>query len=233
MQQVHLDKIVKLFDCPGVVMLKSAANDEKLDDPVGPDVGAAARIVLHDWNEGKIPYYSMPPNRNAEEPSEAKIVTELGKEFNVDGGESSFIGSLKSVNDFNPVQVPSNCPLNFNMTGLEDDAAAQALSQVDDQSMRSEEENKVVKDKSTSSRQKEKVYAEEGMLNAKLRKAEKRRRKKENQSSAVDHDANEDYDFKVDYIKEETAMDTGDQDGMADEKNKNRFELAFWSSVGQ
>ncbi|KAK4408213.1 Guanine nucleotide-binding protein-like NSN1 [Sesamum angolense] len=205
MQQVHLDKIVKLLDCPGVVMLKSAANDEKLDDPVGPDVGAAARIVLHDWNEGKIPYYTMPPNRNAEEPSEAKIVSELGKEFNVDGGESSFLGSLKSVNDLNPVQ---------------DDAAAEAPSQVDDQSMGSEEENKVVKDKSASSRQNEKLYAEEGMLNAKLRKAEERRRKKENQSSAVDHNANEDYDFKVDYIKEETAMDTGDQVGMADEKTK-------------
>ncbi|KAL2236365.1 UNVERIFIED_CONTAM: Guanine nucleotide-binding protein-like NSN1 [Sesamum indicum] len=64
----------------------------------------------------------MPPNRNAEEPSEAKIVTELGKEFNVDevyGGESSFIGSLKSVNDFNPVEVPSNCPSNFDMMALE------------------------------------------------------------------------------------------------------------------
>lgn len=47
MQEVHLDKDVKLLDCPGVVMLSSAANDasialrnckriEKLDDPVGP-----------------------------------------------------------------------------------------------------------------------------------------------------------------------------------------------------
>lgn len=47
MQEVHLDKNVKLLDCPGVVMLKSAANDgsialrnckriEKLDDPIGP-----------------------------------------------------------------------------------------------------------------------------------------------------------------------------------------------------
>lgn len=64
----------------------------------------------------------MPPTRNAEEPSEAKIVTELGKEFNVDevyGGESSFIGSLKSVKDFNPVEVPANCPLNFDMEMLE------------------------------------------------------------------------------------------------------------------
>ncbi|KAL6527743.1 Guanine nucleotide-binding protein-like nsn1 [Orobanche minor] len=174
MQEVHLDKNVKLLDCPGVVMLKAAANDssialrnckriEKLDDPVGPikeiiklcperllvtlykvpsfdsvddflqkvatvrgklkkggivDVASAARTVLHDWNEGvepcKILYYTMPPKRNVEEPSEAKIVSQLGKEFDADevyGGESSFIGSLKSVNDFIHVDVPSNCPL--------------------------------------------------------------------------------------------------------------------------
>ncbi|KAJ0052045.1 hypothetical protein Pint_01575 [Pistacia integerrima] len=47
MQEVHLDKNVKLLDCPGVVMIKSGENDasvalrnckriEKLEDPVGP-----------------------------------------------------------------------------------------------------------------------------------------------------------------------------------------------------
>lgn len=47
MQEVQLDRNVKLLDCPGVVMLKSTGNDasvalrnckriEKLDDPVGP-----------------------------------------------------------------------------------------------------------------------------------------------------------------------------------------------------
>lgn len=64
----------------------------------------------------------MPPKRNAEEPSEAKIVTELAKEFDVDevyGSESSFIGSLKSMTDFNPVEVPSNNPLNFDTSMLE------------------------------------------------------------------------------------------------------------------
>lgn len=58
----------------------------------------------------------MPPTRNQEEPSEAKIVSELGKEFNIDEiyeGESSFIGSLKSVNDFQPVEVPSSVPFKF------------------------------------------------------------------------------------------------------------------------
>lgn len=47
LQEVQLDKDVKLLDCPGVVMLRSEANDasvalrnckriEKLDDPIGP-----------------------------------------------------------------------------------------------------------------------------------------------------------------------------------------------------
>lgn len=47
MQEIQLDKNVKLLDCPGVVMLKSGENDasialrnckriEKLDDPVAP-----------------------------------------------------------------------------------------------------------------------------------------------------------------------------------------------------
>ncbi|MCI09788.1 guanine nucleotide-binding-like protein, partial [Trifolium medium] len=48
------------------------------------DIDAAARIVLHDWNEGKIPYYTMPPVRDQAEPSEAKIVSEFSKEFNID-----------------------------------------------------------------------------------------------------------------------------------------------------
>lgn len=69
---------------------------------------------------GKIPYYTMPPTRNVGEPLEAAIVTELGKEFNVDevyGNESSFIGSLKSVDDFQPVdEVYPNNRLNFNET---------------------------------------------------------------------------------------------------------------------
>ncbi|KAL8489854.1 hypothetical protein ACS0TY_025657 [Phlomoides rotata] len=176
---------------------------------------------------GKIPYYSMPPTRNAEEPSEVKVVTKLGKEFNVDevyGAESSCIGSLKSVNDFNPVEVPSSCPLNFDMTILEDNEPPQGpIEGMDDQTMESGEEKVIVKEKSAKSKQNEKLYAEEGMLNSKLKKAEKKRRKKESKSSAMEHDGNEDYDFKVDYVKD-SAMEIGNED-IADESSKNRFAL--------
>ncbi|GMJ00675.1 nucleostemin-like 1 [Hibiscus trionum] len=277
MQEVQLDKNIKLLDCPGVVMLRSEGNDasialrnckriEKLDDPVGPvkeilklcperlmvtiykipgfesvdeflqnvatvrgklkkggivDVEAAARIILHDWNEGKIPYYTMPPVRNQEEPSEARIVTELGKEFNVDevyNTESSFIGSLKSTDDFHSVEVPASHPLKFDETILEDNAQPLPTTEGnekqeeifddggnDDEAMASEEDAEKAKSKSAASRQNEKLYAVEGMLNTKMKRAEtKKRRKAKNKLTSGDDvmdDDNDDYDFGVDYVK--------------------------------
>ncbi|KAK4706751.1 hypothetical protein R3W88_033715 [Solanum pinnatisectum] len=294
LQEVQLDKNVKLLDCPGVVMLRSASEDdasialrnckriEKLDDPIGPvkeilklcpermlvtiykvptfdsvddflqkvamvrgklkkggivDVDAAARIVLHDWNEGKIPYYTLPPTRNEGEHSEVKIVSELGKEFNIDevyGSESSIIGSLKSVDDFNPVEVPSNRPVSFDDNMLEDNlqqplaendnATENLVSENGDEPMDSGEgDGAQTRGKSASSRQNEKLYGEEGMLNTKQKKAEKKRRKKDKPSTASDMDG--DYDFKVDYIKKDSAMDDADEVVATDESKNNRFEL--------
>lgn len=255
MQEVQLDKNVKLLDCPGVVLLRSSENDasialrnckriEKLDDPVAPvneilklcqekllvsiynipsfnsvdeflqnvatvrgklkkggiiDVDAAARIVLHDWNQGKIPYYTMPPVRHQEEPSEARIVMELGKEFNIDevyNEESSFIGSLKSVDDFHQDEVPPSCPINFDQTMPEDSKTQEVPSALNDMSDDGgDEPMEYVRDekagtKSGKSRQNEKLYAAEGILNPKKRRAEKKKRKKANKSaSAYDGDS--------------------------------------------
>ncbi|WCJ38107.1 Guanine nucleotide-binding protein-like NSN1 [Euphorbia peplus] len=282
MQEVQLDKNIKLLDCPGVVMLKSVENDasialrnckriEKLEDPVGPvkeilklcpdrllvtlykipafetvddflqkvatvrgklkkggavDVEATARIVLHDWNEGKIPYYTMPPTRVQEEPAEAKIVSELGKEFNIDevyGAETSFIGSLKSVNDFNPVEVPPSCPMKFDESmieggDMETQPSAQGNENAENMSddgednetmsmVSKEDDANKSKGKSASSKQNEKLYAAEGMLNPKIKRAEKKRRKKEAKVDSMD----DDYDFKVDFRKKkDSSMDVED-----------------------
>ncbi|KAI5648493.1 hypothetical protein M9H77_34498 [Catharanthus roseus] len=292
LQEVQLDKNVKLLDCPGVVLLKSAENDasialrnckriEKLEDPIAPvkeilklcpermlvtlyklpsfdsvddflqkvatvrgklkkggivDVDAAARIVLHDWNEGKIPYYTMPPTRTDGESSEAKIVSELAKEFNIDevyGSETSFIGSLKSVNDFNPVEVPSNCPVNFDEGMLEADGQAAAVMEsrsteaktgdAEDHTMGSEEDDGgPAKAKTSNSKQNEKLY-----------KSRKKKKKKNKSGSTEGNnmDDDDDYNFKVDYVKEDTVMEEeeedhiGKKDGEADEMNQNRFQL--------
>ncbi|XP_010464304.1 PREDICTED: guanine nucleotide-binding protein-like NSN1 [Camelina sativa] len=273
LQEVHLDKNVKLLDCPGVVMLKSAGNDasialrnckriEKLDDPVSPvkeilklcptqmlvtlykipsfeavddflykvatvrgklkkgglvDIEAAARIVLHDWNEGKIPYYTMPPKRDQGGHAESKIVSELSKEFNIDevySGESSFIGSLKTVNEFNPVEVPSNGPLNFDETMIEDESKTQTEEEPDhesdDESMGGDDEEEEAgksKEKSETGRQNVKLYSAESMLNTKMQKAEKKRRKKAKKAAGDEDMMEGDYDFKVDYKKiKDSAM---------------------------
>ncbi|OWM82883.1 hypothetical protein CDL15_Pgr005283 [Punica granatum] len=278
MQEVQLDKNVKLLDCPGVVMLKSSGNDaaitlrnckriEKLEDPIAPvkeilklcpakvlvtlyklptfdsvndflqkvatvrgklkkggivDVEATARIILHDWNEGKIPYYTMPPTRNQEAASEVKIVSEFGKEFKIDevyNGESSFIGSLKSMSDFQPVEVPPSCPLQFDEKMLEEDAQPQA-TQGDrdpepmtegDQTMTNEDDDTDMSrgQSTTSSRQNEKLYTAEGILNPKAKKAEKKRRKKAKSSGEA---MDEDYDFKVDFRKKSMGNDSEDDD---------------------
>lgn len=292
MQEVQLDKNVKLLDCPGVVMLKSVQNDafvvlrnckriEKLEDPVGPvkeilklcpakllvtmykvpsfdavddflqkvatvrgklkkggivDVEAAARIVLHDWNEGKIPYYTMPPSRNQNEvsESEARIVLELGKEFNIDevyGSESSFIGSLKSVDDFQPVEVPSNCPVSFDEQMLQEDAqpSAQNGGDGDDEAMGSErEDSDKPEGKSASRKQNEKLYEVDAMLNTKMKRAEKKRRKKASkQGASEDAMDDDDYDFKVDYKRGGSAMKVDkDEDDEEEEEIKAEVPMA-------
>ncbi|KAK7290463.1 hypothetical protein RIF29_04906 [Crotalaria pallida] len=279
LQEVQLDKNVKLLDCPGVVMLKSKENDasivlknckriEKLGDPINPvkeilklcpvkllvtlykipsfdsvddflqkvatvrgklkkgaivDVEAAARIILHDWNEGKIPYYTMPPVRNQEEASEAKIVSEFTKEFNIDevyNSESSFIGSLKSANDFNPVEVPSSCPLNLDDTMLEDDKSLEPSDQGEgpqnvadndvDESMEDQDDVSRNKGSSAASKQNEKLYAAEGILNTKIKKAEKKKRKKAKKGSSDSMD--EDYNFKVDYFQKDAEGSMSEDD---------------------
>ncbi|CAM8959287.1 unnamed protein product [Rhodiola kirilowii] len=280
MQEIQLDKNVKLLDCPGVVMLKSGESDasialrncnriEKLDDPKSPvseilnrcpahmlislykiptfegvddflfkvgtvrgrlkkggtvDTDAAARIVLHDWNEGKIPYFTMPPTRSEAGCSEVKIVSEFGKEFNVDeaySGESSFIGSLKTLDDLQAAEVPPSDPLSFDETMLEDNVEPSSvgaqtendMAEDDDQSMDDKDATKTDK-KSVASKQNEKLYTAEGILNPKLKKAEKKRKKK---ATKLDSMGDDDYDFKVDYSKNAASMDVEDVENEEDD----------------
>jgi nuclear GTP-binding protein len=42
---------------------------------------AAARIVLTDWNDGRIPYYTEPPQRQAAAREDAAIVSSWGSDF--------------------------------------------------------------------------------------------------------------------------------------------------------
>nr|ACG24285.1 hypothetical protein [Zea mays] len=276
MQEVQLDKKVKLLDCPGVVMLKSSNSGvsvalrnckrvEKIEDPVAPvkeilsicphekllslykvpnfgsvddflqkvatvrgklkkggvvDVEAAARIVLHDWNEGKIPYFTLPPKRDAGEDSDAVIISEDGKEFNIDEiykAESSYIGGLKSIEEFHHIEIPPNAPLAIDEEMLED--GGKKPSEAIQESRDREEQMPDVKDSggskaASASTQNDKLYTADAILDPHKRKAEKKRRKASRPSALNDMDA--DYDFKVDYRMEDGGSEgahADDEDG--------------------
>ena len=68
------------------------------------------------------------------------------------------------------------------------------------------------KAKTEIGRQNEKLYAAEGILNTKMKRAEKKRRKKAAKVDTMD----DDYDFKVDY-KNGSAMNVEDRSGKMDE----------------
>jgi nuclear GTP-binding protein len=146
-QAIHLDKNIKLLDCPGIVfskptndqdraqvLLRNCVKVELLEDPIAPvevimsrcsmeelqnlydlppftntneflvnfarmrgkllkggipDVENAARSIIQDWNTGKIPFYTVPPqlglNGGAHVASE--IVQTWSKEFSLDDFE--------------------------------------------------------------------------------------------------------------------------------------------------
>ncbi|KAL4451438.1 hypothetical protein ABPG77_009510 [Micractinium sp. CCAP 211/92] len=56
------------------------------------DTAAAARIVLQDWNDGRIPYFTMPPKRASEVEGSAQLVGSWGADFDVD--QSSTLAGL-------------------------------------------------------------------------------------------------------------------------------------------
>jgi len=160
MQEVVLDKNVRLLDSPGVVfddetaLLGNCVDADSIDDPIPPvdallkrctaeslmmtynipafprgntmvflamvaksygrvlkggipDKVGAARNVLRDWNQGKIPYYTVPP-RDAE-PDVAKggavIVSSFGAEFDLSAFDDKVLGSLKESDEMDFVEL--------------------------------------------------------------------------------------------------------------------------------
>jgi hypothetical protein len=164
LQEVHLDKHVKLLDSPGIVFptdgadgegstpaaaaLRNAVKLEKLADPISPvteivkrckaaslmsiyhiprfkdaqgflkevavakgklkkggvvDLEKAARMVLQDWSSGKIPYFTMPPQRTGQEYASAAVVKEWGAVFSADDvfkhEASAVIAGLPNMDD--------------------------------------------------------------------------------------------------------------------------------------
>lgn len=48
-----------------------------------PDVEAAARIILSDWRDGKLPFHTLPPSRGNEVYESATVVSDYSREFDI------------------------------------------------------------------------------------------------------------------------------------------------------
>lgn len=61
------------------------------------DLTAAGRIVLQDWNNGKVPYYTLPPKEEKSQCA-SEIVAQWSKEFNIQNIEQSDVVILRDTN---------------------------------------------------------------------------------------------------------------------------------------
>ncbi|GAB5373299.1 hypothetical protein AAMO2058_001739000, partial [Amorphochlora amoebiformis] len=98
-QLVKLDKQISIIDSPGVLfdadtkdpglslrdefLYRVAGKRGKLGKGGVPDMPAAARCVLRDWNMGKIPFYTLVPN-SASEYDQVDLLKEFSQEFDLD-----------------------------------------------------------------------------------------------------------------------------------------------------
>eukprot|EP00236_Picocystis_salinarum_P000854 CAMPEP_0183832638 /NCGR_PEP_ID=MMETSP0807_2-20130328/5546_1 /TAXON_ID=88271 /ORGANISM="Picocystis salinarum, Strain CCMP1897" /LENGTH=585 /DNA_ID=CAMNT_0026078387 /DNA_START=31 /DNA_END=1788 /DNA_ORIENTATION=+ len=242
-QEVLLDKQVRLLDTPGVVFastqkdslnaLRNAIKLEKIDDPVTPigellkrcparklmmiykipafegteqflqqvamargklkkggviDPEATARLVLQDWNTGRIPYFTMPPKRTHKEYESAGFVSQWGKDFDAEevfkNERSALIETLPSMEDM------GDC---VEMEAHEDYAQAEWESTMET------EEGKLTSVPEASAAETRELYTQQGQYNPHMARAEKKRQKKQKQQSLEDHSPEEDYDFEEDW----------------------------------
>ena len=160
MQEVVLDKNVRLLDSPGVVfddssaLLGNCVHADSVEDPIPaveallercnpaslmlqynipafprnnammflamvakrhgrvlkggvPDKVGAARAVLRDWNSGKIPYYTPPPQdtQKTTRANDAVVVSKFGKEFDVSQHDQQVLQSLQDQDEMDFVQL--------------------------------------------------------------------------------------------------------------------------------
>lgn len=191
------------------------------------DIAAAAKIVIHDWNDGRIPYYTRPPKRNSEVLGTSAVVQDWGADFNADevfaAEANAIVEKLPSMKDdalffqtnsAEPLKIEfqdhgvSHGHDNGAVVGLEKtmdvDVNSEISSEVDVDEMDEEEgplkSTKNVSTKVAKENQNSKLYQEEGQLNPHRVKAQRKKRKKsEKRKELAEDDDDSDFDFDADW----------------------------------
>lgn len=82
-QLMALYKVPAFKDCDEFLQSVAFQRGKLLPGGIG-DAKSAARVVLHDWHNGKIAYYTLPPARESSGQQEAAIMPSFGEAFNAD-----------------------------------------------------------------------------------------------------------------------------------------------------
>lgn len=101
LMQVYSISKFSSTDCVSFLSLVAKAMG-KLKKGGIPNTTAAAKVVLHDWNSGKIKYYCNPPKikkSSRKNEQESKIVDVFGKGFDVNAGEAQVINDELEFNE--------------------------------------------------------------------------------------------------------------------------------------
>ncbi|KAF5291181.1 hypothetical protein FQA39_LY14423 [Lamprigera yunnana] len=115
LQRVSKQQMVELYDIteyhsPEEFYSLKAKRTGRFKKGGIPNVEAAARDLVADWNQGKIKYYTVPPeDSEAEIHISSKIITEAGKEFDIENFESMETEVLEKLpkNDTNAFLIDS------------------------------------------------------------------------------------------------------------------------------
>lgn len=98
-QQVMLLYSIPQFNDAESLIRSVASRQGKLRKGGIPDLEAAARVILNDWNQGKLSFWSMPPEESVEggEGEMSAIVREWAPEFSLDVANAMDIDQPESA----------------------------------------------------------------------------------------------------------------------------------------
>lgn len=224
LKRISTPQLMELYDIhefstPEEFFSKKAARMGRFKKGGIPDVVAAARSVLTDWNSGKIRYYTVPPEEPVCQLS-AEIVSQMAKEFNID----SFAEEEKMMLDgveaeaavdsstLKPSIVDSSGPVEAAM-----EVETPIQKQVKLQQMKEKKSEKASRKKNPVDRKKKLDPLSEIEGNQKLNKVkklqfkkdkkERARKEKETSQLATQMDditvsGNDDYNFETDFASQ-------------------------------
>ncbi|XP_013136247.1 PREDICTED: guanine nucleotide-binding protein-like 3 homolog [Papilio polytes] len=180
-----------------------------------PDQEAAARILLNDWNTGKVRYFTEPPEEETNIHVDAKIVSTIDKEFDInsfEAMETEAIDALQDAKDVEAIKITSTGPVKAaleNEMQVDEDESALLPKKVTIRSKLEKSGKNKGKEKKNPEMQIEGNTKQNKLRKMQFKKDKKKQKKVEKQAvnlanvlenvTLTTYKKTDDYDFKEDF----------------------------------